>query len=63
MSLEKALKEFKFDKRLLDHNLKTGMITEEEYKAYLNSLTDLTNSCESLDVDDDSHSDDDTTVN
>lgn len=56
MSLEKALKEFKFDKRLLDHNLKTGFITEEEYKKYLNALTDSANNCEALDVESSDHS-------
>jgi hypothetical protein len=57
MSLEKALKEFKFDKRLLDHNLKTGMITEEEYQKYLTTLSDSANNCEILDVENSDHSD------
>lgn len=50
MSQDKALKDFKYDKRLLDHNLKTGMITEEEYKKHLQTLPDLAAQCERVEI-------------
>ena len=40
MSLEKAVKNLKFDKRLTDWSLSNGQITDMEYKKYLDSLPD-----------------------
>lgn len=50
MSLNKALLNLKFDKRLLDLNLKQGRITKEEYEQFEKSLPDLESSCEKLDL-------------
>lgn len=40
MSLDSALKSMKFDSRLLEYNLSAGIITKEEYEAYIKSLPD-----------------------
>lgn len=40
MSLYKALKDLKFDKRLIEKNLTQGTITPEDVKKYLESLPD-----------------------
>ena len=50
MSLNKALQDLKFDKRLLDLNLKQGRITKEEFEQYQKSLPDLQEACEKLDI-------------
>lgn len=36
-----AMKDMKFDKRLIDWNLANGLITKEELEKYLQSLPDL----------------------
>ncbi len=41
MSLDQAMKKLKFDSRLIEHNLSTGLITKEEYENHLKSLQDL----------------------
>jgi hypothetical protein len=50
MSLNKALETLKFDKRLLELNLKQGRITKEEFEQALKSLPDLQDACEKLDL-------------
>ncbi len=40
MSLHKALKDLKFDKRLIEKNLAQGTITPEEVKKHMESLPD-----------------------
>lgn len=40
MALDKAMKNLKFDARLIEQNLASGQITKEEYEAYLKSLPD-----------------------
>ena len=40
MTLDKAIKNMKFDIRLMERNLKNGLITEKEYQEYLKSLPD-----------------------
>ena len=50
MSLNRALQDLKFDKRLLDLNLKQGRITKEEYEQFCKSLPDLEAACEKLDL-------------
>ena len=50
MSLNKALENLKFDKRLLDLNLKQGRITQEEFDQAQKALPDLQDSCEKLDI-------------
>lgn len=51
MSLNKAIENLKFDKRLTELNLKLGRVTEEELKQQAQKLEDLQNDCERLDLD------------
>ncbi len=41
MSLNKAVENLKFDKRLLDLNLRLGRLTQDEYNQHLKGLADL----------------------
>ena len=50
MSLDKALENLKFDKRLIELNLKLGRVTKEEIKQYTQNLPDLESQCEKLDI-------------
>lgn len=42
-SLDKAMKELKFDKRLTELNLRNGTLTKEELKKHIDELPDLGN--------------------
>jgi len=33
--------DFRFDKRIIEKNLRTGVVTQQEYEAYLKKLKDL----------------------
>ncbi len=50
MSLNKALENLKFDKRLVDLNIKQGRVTKEEVAKNDTSLPDLESQCEKLDI-------------
>ncbi len=50
MSLDKALKNLKFDVRMTEFNVNQGQITKEELKAHLNTLPDLANNAEKIDL-------------
>lgn len=50
MSLNKALEDLKFDKRLIELNLKQGRLTKEQLEQYQKSLPDLQDACEKLDI-------------
>lgn len=50
MSLSDKIKELLFDSRLIERNLKLGKIDQNSLKKYLNSLDDLSNDYELLDV-------------
>lgn len=50
MSLDKALENLKFDKRLVELNLKLGRVTKEEIKQNTQNLPDLESQCEKLDI-------------
>ena len=50
MSLNKALEDLKFDKRLVELNLKQGRLTKEQLEQYQNALPDLKEACENLDI-------------
>lgn len=50
MSLNKALENLKFDKRLLELNLKLGRVTQQEVDAHSKSLQDLEAQSEKLDL-------------
>ena len=52
MSLNKALEELKFDKRLIEINLKLGRINQEEVDKTIQQLPDLSNDVEHLNLDD-----------
>ncbi len=41
MSLHKAMKQLKLDKRLIEWNLRNGQLTQDELKKHLDSLPDL----------------------
>jgi hypothetical protein len=41
MSLNKAVENLKFDKRILEINLRLGRLTQDEYNQHLKSLADL----------------------
>ncbi|MBK9323625.1 MAG: hypothetical protein IPM97_11900 [Bdellovibrionaceae bacterium] len=41
MSLDKAMKNLKFDKRLIEWHVNNGQLSQEELKAYLASLPDM----------------------
>lgn len=50
MSLNKALENLKFDKRLLELNLKLGRVTQQEVEQNQKSLPDLEAQSEKLDI-------------
>lgn len=50
MSLNKALEDLKFDKRLLDLHIKQGRLTKEEMAKHMSQLPDLSADCEKLDL-------------
>lgn len=50
MSLNKALEDLKFDKRLTELNLRLGRITKEEVEKQINALEDLESQVEKLDL-------------
>lgn len=51
MSLNKALENLKFDKRLLELNLKLGRVTQQEIDQNNKGLQDLEAQSEKLDLD------------
>ncbi len=46
--LQKQMNFLRFDKRLLEINLKNGTLTQEEYNQYLNQLNDSAANAEKL---------------
>lgn len=50
MSLEKALKNLKFDVRMTEHNLNHSVITKEELQTHLKSLPDLASNSEQINL-------------
>lgn len=51
MSLNKAVQNLKFDKRLTELNLKLGRLTQEEFNEHEKALENLEDQCEKLDLD------------
>jgi len=56
MSLNKAYEKFKFDKRLLDLNLRLGNLTQEEYDKHMKSLEDLESNSEKIEFEENKQS-------
>lgn len=52
MSLNKAYEKMKYDRRLLDLNLRLGQITQEEYDKFVNSLPDVGDNSEKINIED-----------
>jgi hypothetical protein len=50
MSLNKALEDLKFDKRLIDLNIKMGRVTKEQIDQNTKKLPDLESQCDKLDL-------------
>ncbi len=50
MSLNKAVENLKFDKRLLDLNLRLGRLTQAEYDQHVKALTDLESDALKIDL-------------
>lgn len=58
MSLDKAMKNLKFDKRMAEINLNNGQLTQEELKKHLEGLQDLAAQVDMISLtDDDSDTD------
>jgi hypothetical protein len=62
MSLAKANKNLKYDKRMIERSISIGEMTKEELQKYLESLPDLAHNVEEFSIDsksqessDDSH--------
>ena len=56
--LQKQMSFLRFDKRLLELNLKTGTITQEEYNQHIQSLQDMEGRSEKLRLSSDSKKED-----
>ena len=52
MSLNKSMEKMKFDHRLLDLNLRLGLITQDEYDNYVTSLPDSAENSEKINIED-----------
>ena len=50
MDLRKALKDIKFDKRLVGFNQAQGQLSDEDLQKYIEALPDLTAQSEPLDL-------------
>lgn len=53
MSLDKAMKTLKLDKRMLDWMLRNGRLTKEELQQHLQSLPDLKDQVDLVNLSDD----------
>ena len=56
MSLDKALKNLKFDSRMTEFNLNNNVISKEELKAHLEKLPDSGANSEQIDLEESKHS-------
>lgn len=49
-SLDKAMKNLKFDARLTEYNLNNGIMSKDELKTHLEKLPDLAAQAEPIDI-------------
>ena len=54
MTLDKVMQSLKFDSRMIEFNLRTGVITKEELQKYLSQLPDSSNNSEKVNLEDNS---------
>jgi hypothetical protein len=40
--------DFLFDKRIISRNIKNGKLNKDDFKKYINSLSDLKNHCDDI---------------
>lgn len=57
MSLDKAMKNLKYDKRLTEWNITNNQMTKEEWQKHLASLPDLANEVAPVALEDDGDDD------
>lgn len=50
--LQDQMKKLKYDARMVNHNIKRGVVSQEEIKKHLDQLPDLTNQALQVDIDD-----------
>ncbi|MFP5519340.1 MAG: hypothetical protein ACLGGX_05515 [Bdellovibrionia bacterium] len=48
--MDKNMMKLKWDVRMIEKNLQTGVITKEEYEKHLKELPDLSNNVEQVDL-------------
>jgi hypothetical protein len=48
--LQKQMDLLRFDKRLLEINMKNGSLTQDQYNQYLSQLSDLENNAEKIEL-------------
>lgn len=58
MSLDKAMKNLKFDSRMQEYNLNNGLLTQDELNKHIESLPDASSNVELIDIDDAADEDD-----
>lgn len=58
MSLDKAMKNLKYDKRLTEWNITNNQITKEDWQKHLESLPDLANEVAPVGLEDDGNDED-----
>lgn len=56
MSLDKALKNLKFDVRMTEFNLNNGVVSKEEFNSHLSQLPDSGANSEKLNIEENGHS-------
>jgi hypothetical protein len=52
MSLDKAMKNLKFDTRMIEYNINNGLLTNEELQKHIQALQDIADQSETLNIED-----------
>jgi hypothetical protein len=50
MSLDKAMKNLKFDTRMIEYNINNGLLTKEELQKHIQALQDIADQSETLNI-------------